>query len=296
MLIVNDIVARGWLSDNPDSVGGLLSIHLNLMTNGKSLFEQSDDDDERGEGASKEGEEGEMSLRRCISDMVVVLRPHLYNFLLPAGRTMTNSSSVEIFDVFIRHYGVTKDDADGNEGRATTQNRLTAHYDVTAFATYLIALDSTSSLGRNGLYATPPTMPTAPGALVKGATCGHASMRKFVPLDKGDGVVHTYDVLHVVDVDPGLKRCRTSLIVWFTDNGNKARVNGAERVGNRSWLQHPADDVSEFVAAIAAETAAVEQDKGLDAPPNALLNVTKQYELYLASASRGSGYALTSLA
>ncbi|KAL7523510.1 hypothetical protein ACHAWF_000549, partial [Thalassiosira exigua] len=265
-------------------------MHLNLITNGKSLFERSDDDDERGEGARNEGE---ISFRQCITDMVDVLRPHLHDSLLPAVRTMTNSSTVEISDVFIRHYGATGDAECGNEGSAATRNGLSAHYDVIAFATCVIALDSTSSLGRNGLYAAPPTTPAVAG----GATCGHAALRRFVPLDKGDGVVHTFDVLHGVDVDPGLKRSRTSLIVWFTDNGDGGEdEDETEECVSKAqcppWLLHPADDVGAFVAALAAETAAAELDRGVNAP----LKATDPYDLYLASASKGNAFALTSLA
>lgn len=110
-----------------------------------------------------------------------------------------------------------------SDDASSTRYGLSAHYDVTADATCVMALDST---GRNGLY----TIPSTPG--VGGS---HAALRRFFPLEKGDGVAHTYDILHGVDVDPKLNRARTSLIVWFTDDG---KIDEDQTV-NQPWLLNP---------------------------------------------------------
>ena len=93
---------------------------------------------------------------------------------------------------------------------------------------------------------------------------------------KGDGVVHTFDILHGVDVDPDLNRSRTSLIVWFVDR--KCEGSDARRV----WLENRSDDVSQFVSGLASEV-----ENGASA---------ETLELYLSSASQGNIFALTALA
>ncbi|KAL9180859.1 hypothetical protein ACHAXT_011312 [Thalassiosira profunda] len=259
MRIVNEIKARKWLSDNPDSVDGLPSLHLNLITNGKPLFERSDDDDD----------ESEVTFSRCISDMVDILRPYLYDDLLPEVRKLTNSSAVEISDVFIRNYGRV-DDRD--EGAA--RYGLSAHYDVTAATTSVIAMDDTAAAGTQGLYTIPPSP--------KLGASGHAALRRFFPLAKGDGVVHTYDVLHGVD-----NKARTSLIVWFTDGVDEDE----DKTVNQPWLLNPTDDIGEFVLGLASESVMEE-----DGSHALLKNAIDQYAMYLKSASRGNIFAMTALA
>jgi len=171
MDVVEDIKSRQWLSTNPDSVDGLPSLHLHLTTNGKPLFEQTEHGD--GDGAA-------ITFPQSITKMVDILNPHLYDNLLPSVRKLTNSSTVEISDVFIRNYG------DQDES-GTTRYGLSAHYDVTAYATCAITLDSTASTGRNGLYTILPT------------SGSHAALRKFFPLERGDGVVHTYGSYHMAN-------------------------------------------------------------------------------------------------
>ncbi|KAL7531296.1 hypothetical protein ACHAXR_003963, partial [Thalassiosira sp. AJA248-18] len=263
--VVEEIKSRKWLSDNPDSVDGLPSLHLNLITNGKPLFEKTDDD--------RTGSDT-TTFPQCISKMVDILHPHLYDNLLPSVRKVTNSSTVEISDVFIRNYGRIDD-----EESATTRYGLSSHYDVTAYATCVVTLDSTASTGRNGLYTILPT----PGV----GAASHAGLRKFFPLGEGDGVVHTYDVLHGVDVDPGLNRSRTSLIIWFTDGEDEDDHNV-----NQPWLLNPADDIGEFVLGVALESAVEENECHMVLKNNSV----DKYSMYLSSATGGNIFAMTSLA
>ena len=170
--ILNVVKNRRWLSTNPDSVDGLPSLHLNLITGSKPLFGEDD------EGVMMTKEEEEQSqddddlatFPKCINNLVKVLRPHLYDTLLPAARRLLNSTTVEISDVFIRSYGVqqgqrgelekndiTEDEDDDEESRSSkTRFGLSPHFDVTAYATCVMALDTIASSGQQGLYTIPP--------------------------------------------------------------------------------------------------------------------------------------------
>ena len=66
-----------------------------------------------------------------------------------------------------------------------TRYGLSTHYDVTAYATCVMTLDSTASTGRNGLYTILPTEGM-------GSSSSHAALRTFFPLETGDGVVQMY--------------------------------------------------------------------------------------------------------
>ena len=44
--ILDVVKSKQWLSTNPDSVDGLPSLHLNLITNGKPLFDINDSVDD----------------------------------------------------------------------------------------------------------------------------------------------------------------------------------------------------------------------------------------------------------
>ena len=172
--VVDQIRRNGWLSTNPDSVDGLPSLHLNIISSGRRMFDN--------EKVKRSG--GETALATCVNDLADLLEPPLRDTLLPRVREMTNSSTVEISDVFIRSYGASKS---GKENEATRYG-LSAHYDVTAAATCVIALDDTAASGRNGLYTIIPSD--------EYGSTSHAASRAFLPLERGDGVAHTYATLH----------------------------------------------------------------------------------------------------
>jgi hypothetical protein len=361
--IVGRIKSKNWLSANPDSVDGLPSLHLNLIAGGRSMFEYDDPDpDPDDEDEDDPGEddvfsdEGGMSFPRCISRMTNILRPYLYDTLLPAIREISNSHTVEISDVFLRNYGKKEevgrrpflrddddddiynakdgdgvgdgngddDDDDDDEDRESVASAaaaarfvLSPHYDVTAYATCVIALDSTASTGRNGLYVMPRRRSSSPRGGVAysssaAASVGHAALRQFFALEVGDGVAHSYDVLHGVDVDPDLGRERTSLIVWFVDDGD-GRGEGGDcgrggvSVGVRSgtppsWLLDPDDDVAEFVLGLAFESSSSGQGgRGANTTTPPLSDrraefVADPYPLYLSSARKGNIYAMSAIA
>ena len=270
MEIVDEIKLRGWLSDNQDSVDRLPSLHLNLISNGKPLFEKAD-----GDGTPTTA----TTFEECICILVDILSPHLYGTLLPTVRKVTNNSTVEISDVFIRNYGQIKASGSGDEDEAVTRYSLSGHYDVTAYATCVVTLDSTACIGRNGLYTILPTSTV-------GAT-NHAALRQFFPLDKGDGVCHTFDIFHGVDVDPKLNKSRTSLIIWFTDNGK----DEDQRV-NQPWLLNPTDDIGEFILGLASESKVEEDGSDVLLKKNAV----DPYSLYLSSATKGNIFSMIALA
>ena len=292
---VNDILdvvkTRQWLSTNPDSVDGLPSLHLNLITNGKPLFDDDDEEEEAMVEAKKCRDELS-TFPQCISSLVKVLRPHLYDNLLPAARKVLNSSTVAISDVFIRSYGVqpgqqesdaadADDDDDGGESK--TRFGLSPHFDVTAYATCVVALDAIASSGKQGLYTIPPT---------HGFHTSSAVLKKFFPLKKGDGVVHTFDVLHGVDVDPRLNQPRTSLIVWFTDSDSGDGNEDVSSSVNQPWLLNPSidDDIGQFVLALASERTVEEDESHLK-----LKSAVDPLQLYISSAARGNVFAMTVL-
>ena len=98
----------------------------------------------------------------------------------------------------------------------------------THLKTSVIALDTTASSGSSGLY-TIKTDPTR--------ASNHAALRQFFPLDVGDGVLHSFDILHGVDVDRRLGRERTSLIIWFVDYFGGGKSNSVQ-----PWLSNPKED------------------------------------------------------
>lgn len=274
--IMNDIKARQWLSTNPDSVDGLPSLHLNLISNGSPMFTDEDDSVEV---------EDDVTFPKYISQMTNILEPILYNDLLPKVRKMTETPGLDISDVFIRNYGVV-DEKQEDESNSTGQEKksryvLSPHYDVTAFSTCVMALDSTAANGENGLYTIP---------LIDGKSSNNAALKQFFPLNQGDGVVHTFDVLHGVDVDPKLNCPRTSLIIWFIDRSVQDGGNGELDV-NQPWLLNPVDDIGEFVLGLASESSVEEDGSHLK-----LKKAIDPLELYLSSASRGNIFAMTRLA
>ena len=263
--LVDDMERRGWLSTNPDSVDGLPSLHLNLVSGGEKVFDTASESPDRG------GSDATFKGRtRQIYDLV---RPYLEEDLLPRVRQIVGSPTVELSDVFLRRYGEGVQ-PDGKGGAATRQG-ISAHFDVTASTTSVVALDSVASEGKSGLYT-----------VQSGDASNHAALRRYFPLDEGDAVVHTWDVLHGVQIDPGQRR--TSLICWFEDHEG-GTVEGDSTPGGNcppSWLLNPGadDDVGAFVLGIAHESLAGDAASGTAA------------DLYARAAARGNQFALTRLA
>lgn len=244
---VQDMQENGWLSTNPDSVDGEPSFHINLVSNGQPVAC----------GADEFG----LSLQRLID----VVTPHVYHDLLPRVQALVPFTSLLVGDVFIRRYG--QDVLDGK-----SRSGLSAHYDVYSMVTAVIALDDVGAQGTNGLYTTTLNE--------QGETSNHAALRRFFPLSCGDAVVHTWDVLHGVAVQPNVNR--TSLIVWFTSTDETTLRS---RFVPPWLLNRQHEPVGQFVLASALEETRSESAEVRSSP----------FELYLQSALSGNTFAQSRL-
>jgi hypothetical protein len=278
---------NGWMSSNPDSVDGLPSLHLNLVTGGRQIFTK----------ASCEGGDSCESFENGICDLIELISPFVYYELLPKVNELLNTTTIKVDDIFLRRYGDELTDG-------MSRNGISAHYDVFSRLTSVIALDDTAAQGTNGLYTTQQLIADTK---TFGTTSNHAALRRFFPLQCGDGVVHTWDVLHGVHIDPGLNR--TSLIVWFTDSDEPTQTNVPSWISKRSDLE--SNDVTQFVLASSLESASIlsgelEQQCNNPVPRRSLEDATlpttgasgdhlHYFDFYLESASRGNSFALTRL-
>jgi len=241
-----DVIKRnGWLSTNLDSVDNLPSLHLNLVTNGKPKFDEEDHE----KISTSIDEITGYDFRTCVCKILGFIRPHLYGKLLSRAQRYTNSSGVEISEIFVRSYG---EDLQPPQFGAASRNGISAHYDVLSSLTAVIALDDVASEGKSGLYTFYNRNPSDSDHRYTSTVSKHPSLRRYFPLEAGDGVLHSWDVLHGVDIEPTLER--TSLVVWFTDYGeNDEDINSM----TPPWLENPydQDDVGNFVLATAIESA-----------------------------------------
>jgi hypothetical protein len=261
---VRKMEANGWLSTNPDSVDGLPSLHLNLVSDGKPIVPMCED------ATTKQLDDFQLGTQRLLE----LIQAQIYDVLLPEVNRLLNSTSITVSDVFLRRYG---EDICGE----VTRSGISAHYDVFSRVTAVIAMDDVASDGRNGLFTTYVSDATLESPA--GQTSNHASLRRFFPLESGDGVIHTWDVLHGVDVEPGLDR--TSLIVWFAEDDGSSVVS--------PWLEKHAEletnDVAQFVLASALSSVDESEFSQNDNAGGRL----SENELCLRSASQGNTFALS---
>lgn len=281
---VEDMVQNGWLSTNLDSVDGLPSFHINLVSNGEPVV------------PSDVGDGDLDGFQRSTKDLLTLIEPYIYESLLPQVNNLLNATNIRVSDIFLRRYGEVLSDE-------KSRNGISAHYDVFSKVTSVIALDDTASCGRNGLYTT-VSQSECENEMI---TSNHAALRRFFPLKSGDAVVHTWDVLHGVAVAPGL--ARTSLIIWFTTEEELATK---ESNTVSPWLSDRDDlttnDVAQFVLASAIESSlpipretacdnSAPRDVMFLSSPN-IKTMPEQlhpHDLYIESASRGNSFALTRL-
>lgn len=265
--LLEAMAAQGWLMTNPDSVDGLPSFHLNLISNGKPVTSE----------INSQGD-FDVHLRRLLD----LIEHPIYNVLLPQAQRLVNSSYLNVGDVFLRRYG-----QDIVEGQS--RNGISAHYDVFSQLTTVCALDNTAAQGTNGLYTTD----VCQNVQSSGSTSNHAALRRYFPLKQGDAVLHSWSVLHGVGIQPGVDR--TSLVIWFTTNKPAAAKTTVPWLENRSDLD--TNDVTQFVLASSMESSsAVGASYPLDG------SGTEENEhclypclLYRQSASKGNSFALTRL-
>jgi len=340
-----DVIRRnGWLSTNPDSVDNLPSLHFNLVTDGIPKFHQGgdydddDDDDDDGNGSGGDNNSSKSYITTdqqtgynfptCVRKIYELLQKPLYDQLLSTARAYTNSSTVQISEVFVRSYGQDlqpspsssssrrkEDEEDEDEDGgivSSTRYGISAHYDVFSSLTAVIALDDVASKGDSGLFtfdrSEEPRSQSQPrregfATTTTGSSnvSKHPSLRRYFPLDAGDCVLHSWDVLHGVDINPAHKR--TSLVVWFTDygeNNDDDDDDTSDPVIIPPWLDipHNEDDVGNFVLATAIESIYGESSsfdiESIDSTQSDNSSVGP-HDLYLKSASQGNAFGLCRL-
>ena len=313
---VQKLEQQGLLSTNPDSVDGLPSFHLNLVSNGEPVVDAA----AAAANIPMEGDgHRQDAFNTCLEDLLDIVKPYIYEQLLPSVNRALNTTTIRVGDIFLRRYG-----PEIIEGEPSRQG-ISAHYDVFSRVTSVIALDDVAAKGSNGLFTTADN------------NSNHAALRRFFPLQCGDAVVHTWDVLHGVDVEPGLDR--TSLIVWFTtspaaDEQQEEATITTPPQSTTPWLYQQSEietnSITQFVLASAIESSESSsqptlstKDSILSSPKSGRLSspsyssdamfLSRQqssdilcektgavpryeaFDLYLKSAARGNTFALTRL-
>jgi hypothetical protein len=304
---VQCMLRDGCISTNPDSVDGLPSYHLNLVSNGMPVAQTNNNDNQD-------------SFQRRIGELRNLIEPYIYEKILPVARESLGTNDLFVSDVFLRRYGEV---INGH-----IRNGLSPHYDVTSKATCVIALDDIASDGRNGLY-TVCAVPSqcndnddndivSKSAINYDAQCtssNHVAHRRFFALSCGDGIFHTWDILHGVDVEPGLDR--TSLIVWFSTSDVLRKLEKYNKTdANTSFfspwildgLRVENNNVAKFVLASAIESSldSVEKDQhsitsltmvssDTKLCTTGIPNLPNPIQLYIDSASNGNAFAYNRL-
>eukprot|EP00978_Attheya_sp_CCMP212_P048848 scaffold584308_cov51-Attheya_sp.AAC.1 len=265
--IMRQMTDQSWLSTNLDSVDQHPSLHLNLVSGGQTLFPLHSEQEEQ--QINDEHEEVRL-FQTLTNDILNLLREPIYDTLLSRVRHLTNSSTVQVSDIFLRRYGTDIQSSrnggqDNNPGELISRFGISAHYDVSACATCVTALDNVGQYGTSGLYTILARNNDDAFSHSVG-TSNHKALRRYFPLSSGDGVVHTWNVLHGVDIIPN--QTRTSLVVWFTDFGSsQSHPHDNPSIPTPTistpWLSaNPKhhlnndenDDIQPFVLAIATES------------------------------------------
>ena len=207
---------------------------------------------------------GKLVVDPACQDVFSLVEPFIFESLLP--HVQEKMGNVVVNEVFLRRYG-------GDVGRCS----ISAHFDVLSVATAVIALDDAAADGRNGLY-------------MSASDSNHAALRQFFPLNQGDAVVHTWDVLHGVDVEPAVQR--TSLIVWFTpalDNADESVTNDVKELQDKpKWIANREDLSTHSVAQFLLGSS-------LEGSYSGAVGQENPYDMYMKSASLGNAFSLDRL-
>jgi hypothetical protein len=269
---LEEIEEAGLFEDELESVNGLPSYHVSLVSKGENVVERG----------------------TITASVLSLVEPYIDHVLLPKVQKAMNSTSLVVSDIFLRKYGSSASaDIPG-------RNKLTAHYDVFNYATAVIALGETASDGKNGHYA------VLPGVDGEGGT-SHAALRRYFPLSTGEAILHSWRVKHGVSIDPVQQMA--SLVVWFSidtkDNvDNYLSSDGYQSIlpPSPSWLVTSAqidnDSVGQYVLHSAIESLPFYcGDDSLSLEDVQLWSgqELKSYEVLIKSASSGNSDALTRL-
>ena len=220
--LVDTLYNNGNFSTEPDSVDGVPSVHLSLMSNGRYIKTSSTLSD------AYDSRESDKLLHNPSEELDILLTPILQEQLLPAAKRFMKSTTLQISDVFIRRYGEQEIESfpdetafDRTSSKAKDESNIRysipAHFDVFSAATAVVALDDAAQFGDAGLYT------LFSGDPERGNGSSHISLRRYFALDEGDAVLHSIEVQHGVEVP--ISTQRTSLIVWFVDSGRSSNID-----------------------------------------------------------------------
>lgn len=264
-LHLKQIEQAGLLDDDLDSVDNQPSNHISLMSNGQNVVEEDSD----------------------AASILSIVKPFVEGVLLCQVRTATNNNDVQVSDIFLRTYS-TDDES--------VRCELDAHYDCFNFATAVIPLDDTASDGTNGLYT-----------LLLGSEgengSSHSALRRYVPLLRGDAVIHSWRVKHGVKVH-GKNQKRSSLVIWFNignDEDDEQQDTTSLLPPSPTWLAEGAkkgDDVAQFVLASAMESLCFycgTDDLAFSDTQTWSMQELHPHDLLINSASQGNADALARL-
>ena len=189
-----------------------------------------------------------------------LIAPVLEERILPLVRDAYCDASLQLCEAFVRKYG-------GEEGVRVS---IPAHLDSLSLATAVVGLCGPDDHD-GGIY------------MQAGA---HAASRRLVELERGDLLLHGFDMLHGVEVPRGQ---RYSLVLWFSDGKHACAGRGTP------WLQSAAargDDVAQYSLAGLLEKEHVDEDGSGEQAGR----VPRQaVALYLAAAQQGNPWALARL-
>eukprot|EP00985_Skeletonema_marinoi_P028976 scaffold26440_cov161-Skeletonema_marinoi.AAC.1 len=193
------------------------------------------------------------------STIASLLRPILDTTIVPWAREICNAPSLAIADALIRSY----DPAEERQDLAT-------HYDNTAYATVVVALNDPTEY-EGGLFV---------------QTGANVNTRKSVPFSSpGDAVLHRFDVQHGVNVRSGKKK-RFSLVIWFGEDEDSVVTKTVP------WVRREAEECASVHAAF---LYAVNSQSGLYGVDT---NVQLAKDYYVWASDRGHGlsaYCLSNL-
>eukprot|EP00957_Ditylum_brightwellii_P053530 4056307-Ditylum_brightwellii.AAC.1 len=285
---------EGCLCMDLDSVDGLPSVHLSLVSDGECLYSDYNDN-----GCSGDDMPWCHAKSREILDLV---EPYIENVILPTAQNMimvnderencsigsrrdkhkngkNKSPTLRISDVFLRRYG---DNDVLQDASSPPRCSIPAHYDVYSSITAVVALDDTAQHGDEGLYTVLSSTSPRPGnnGASRDGGIDHPALRRYFPLSAGDAILHSWDVQHGVNIMSNSNR--TSLIVWFVaddergeEGGNRKEEDEVERIENEEEQSEWFKMTEQLMKRL--EEAGMESSSAVKCSLTSLLSLYDQY-------------------
>ena len=153
-----------------------------------------------------------------LDSLVHTLLPVLYDTIVPTAQAILGHNKLVLADALIRSYDPTEQ---------PPRNTLAPHYDQTSYASVICPLnDPLVEDIQGGLY------------VQSGASIHTRQSIDFETV--GDGLLHTYDVMHGVHVEKGN---RLSLVVWLVledEDDNHKDATATTTTPPMSWIERDA--------------------------------------------------------